>query len=202
MAPERQGLPDAASELRARLALELPPGLLEHIDRVVGITDALARRHGLDVALTRLMAQAHDVARARPPEWLLRDAEARGLAIDPVERAEPVLLHGQVGALELRERLGVTDERVLHAVHWHTTGHVDYSPEAWAMFVADKVDPHKVERWPALTRVAELAERSLEAAALAYLELTLARAVQERWLIHPAAVLARNALVAGGHGAR
>jgi HD superfamily phosphohydrolase YqeK len=126
------------------------------------------------------------------------DAEAHGVDIDPVERAEPVLLHGQVGALELRARLGVTDERVLHAVHWHTTGHADYPPEAWAMFVADKIDPHKVERWPALGQVAELAERSLKGAALAYLELTLARAVQERWLIHPAAVLARNALIARG----
>lgn len=188
----------AETELRARFVSEVPAGLLEHIDRVVGIADALARRHNLDVPLTRLMAQAHDVARARPPEELLRDAEARGLDIDPVERAEPVLLHGQVGAIALRERLGVTNERVLHAVHWHTTGHADYSREAWAMFVADKIDPHKIERWAALARVAELAQRSLESAALAYLELSLARAVEERWLIHPAAVMARNALVVRG----
>jgi predicted HD superfamily hydrolase involved in NAD metabolism len=172
--------------------------MLEHIDRVVGLADGLARRHGLDVALTRLMAQAHDVVRAIPPAELLRRAEAFGLAIDSVERTEPVILHGPVGAIELRSRLGVTDERVLHAVHWHTPGHPDYSLEAWAMFVADKIDPQKVERWPALARVAEVAERSLEGAALTYLELTLARAVEERWLIQPAAVLARNALVARG----
>jgi predicted HD superfamily hydrolase involved in NAD metabolism len=189
---------DPAADLRSRLVAELPAGLIEHIDRVVAIADGLARRRHLDVALARLMAQAHDVARAVPPEELLRQAEAAGLPIDPVERSEPVLLHGQVGALALRSRLGVTDERVLHAVHWHTTGHPDYSPEAWAMFVADKVDPHKVERWPALARVRELADESLEAAALAYLELTLARAVEERWLVHPAAILARNALVARG----
>ena len=189
---------DAAGDLRGRLTGELPPGLIDHIDRVVAIADELAQRHHLDVALARLMAQAHDVARATPPEELLRQAETSGLTIDPVERAEPVLLHGQVGAQELRTRLGVTDERVLHAVHWHTTGHPDYPLEAWAMFIADKVDPHKVARWPALAHVRELAERSLEAAALAYLELTLARAVEERWLIHPAVVLTRNALVARG----
>lgn len=187
---------DPASRLRSQLVRELPEGLREHIDRVVAIAEVLARRHRLDVVLTRLMAQAHDVARAVPPAELLRRAEAGGIAIDPVERGEPLLLHGQVGALELHSRFGITDERVLQAVYWHTTGHVDYSLEAWAMFVADKIDPRKVERWPALAGVAELAERSLEGAALAYLELTLGRAVEERWQIHPATVLARNALLA------
>jgi predicted HD superfamily hydrolase involved in NAD metabolism len=192
---------DAAAELRDRLAGELPKGLLDHIDRVVKITDALAERHHLDTALARLMAQAHDVARALPPAELLARAENAALPVDPVEHAEPVLLHGPVGAHELRGRFGVDDARVLHAVYWHTSGHPDYTPEAWAMFVADKIDPHKVERWPALSRVATLAERSLEAAALTYLEMMLERALEERWFIHPAAVLARNALVArnGAH---
>ena len=189
---------DAAAELRAHMAGELPKGLLKHVDRVVKIADALATRHQLDVALARLMAQAHDVVRAVPPAELLARAEAAALPIDPVDLAEPMLLHGPVGALDLRERLGVGDDRVLQAVHWHTSGHPDYTPEAWAMFVADKIDPHKVERRPELKRVAKLAERSLEGAALAYLELTFELAFEERWQIHPAAVLARNALVARG----
>ena len=189
---------DAAAELRAELAEELPKGLLKHVDRVVKIADALAKRHELDVPLARLMAQAHDVLRAVPPAELLTRAEAAAVPIDPVDRAEPMLLHGPVGARELRERFGVADERVLEAVHWHTSGHPDYTAEAWAMFIADKIDPHKVERRPELKRVAKLAERSLEGAALVYLDLTLERAVEERWQIHPAAVLARNALIVRG----
>ncbi len=120
------------------------------------------------------------------------------MAIDPVERAEPVLLHGPLGALELCERFGVREESVLHAVRWHTTGHPDYGPEAWAFFVADKAEPQKVQRWPALQRVRDAAERSLEAAALAYLDLGVERAVAERWQIHPMATLARNALLERG----
>lgn len=178
------------SDLRMRIAAEVPSGLLDHIDRTVVLAERFAARHGLDIPLARLMAVAHDVARAVPPDELLARAEALGIAIDPVERAEPVLLHGQVGALALRERFAVTDERVLHAVWWHTTGHPDYTPEAWSMFVADKVDPHKVERWPALRAVVDLAERSLEAAALAYLELRLAQDA----VPHPAALVTRDAL--------
>jgi len=182
-------------ELRARMAPELPEGLLAHIDRVVAIADGLAQRHHLDVARTRLAAQGHGLLRGlTDDEWLAR-AEARGWDIDPVERDQPVFLHGPLGAEELCERFDVTDEQVLHAIRWHTTGHPDYDAEAWAMFIADKVDPHKVERWPALQQVADLARESLEAAALRYLDLRLEEAVERRWAVHPMATLTRNALL-------
>jgi predicted HD superfamily hydrolase involved in NAD metabolism len=187
--------------LRQQMAAELPAGLVAHIDRVVALTDRLASLHGVDVTLARLMAQGHDLVRAVPPAELLVRAEARGLAIDPVERDVPVLLHGPVGALELRDRFEVTDQRVLDAIWWHTTGHPAYSPAAWAMFVADKVEPHKVERWPALQSVLDAAvgddggAASLERAALVYLDLRQDEAVRERLQVHPMATLTRNHLL-------
>lgn len=188
-------------ELREQMTPGLPPGLVAHIDRVVLLASRLAGRHDVDAASVRLAAQGHDLLRAVPPDELLARAEARGLAIDPVERDEPVLLHGPLGALELAERFGVADEGVLHAVRWHTTGHPDFGREAWAMFVADKVEPDKVRRRPELAPIAELAEASLEAAALAYLDLLLRDVIAQRWQLHPMANLARNALLAAG-GAR
>ena len=93
--------------------------------------------------------------------------------------AAPVLLHGPVGAYELRERFGVTDERVLHAVYWHTSGHAAYLPESWAMFIADKVEPNKARKWKALKQIRRAAMKDgLEVAALYYLDLRLARARQ------------------------
>lgn len=89
---------------------------------------------------------------------------------------------------------------VLEAVRWHTTGHPDYSREAWAMFVADKVEPEKVSRTPALSVIRETAEESLEVAALAYLDFRLEEAVEQRWQVHPMSTLARNALIARGFG--
>jgi predicted HD superfamily hydrolase involved in NAD metabolism len=193
-------MPDPATSadllLRARMAPELPAGLVEHIDRVVRLTETLARHHGLDVPLARLMAQGHDLVRHVPPADLLARAEARGLRTDPVERHAPVLLHGPIGALELRERFAVTDTRVFNAIWHHTWGHPDYTPEAWAMFIADKVEPHKVARWSALRRVRRLAlDVSLEAAALLYLDLRLKEAVREATTVHPLATLTRNHLL-------
>lgn len=182
-------------ELRRLIAPGLPEGLLAHIDRVVAIADRLVSRHALDRRRTLLAAQGHDVLRAIDGASLLTLAGERGLAVDPVERAVPVLLHGPLGAIDLQERFGVSDQAVLDAVRWHSTGHPDYGPEAWAVFVADKVDPQKVEQWPQLAAVAELARESLEAAALAYLDLGLERAAERGWQIHPLALRARNALL-------
>ncbi len=187
--------------LRERMAAEVPAGLLAHIDRVVVLTERLAALHGLDVPLARLMAQGHDLLRAVPDAGLLARAEARGLTVDPVERDVPVILHGPLGALELRDRFAVDDPRVLDAIWWHTTGHPDYTAEAWAMFVADKVEPHKLERWPALQTVLDAAlgadgrAPSLDRAALRYLDLRQDEATRDHLQIHPTATLTRNHLL-------
>lgn len=182
--------------LRERMAAEIPDFMIAHMDRVVAEAEPLARRHGADVERTLLAAQGHDLLRAlTDAEWLAR-AEARGLALLPVERARPVLLHGPLGALELAERFGVDDALVLHAIHWHTTGDPAFGPEAWAMFVADKIEPAKLARRPELQRVIDLAEESLEAAALAYLELEAERSEREGFELHPHAIETREALVA------
>jgi predicted HD superfamily hydrolase involved in NAD metabolism len=178
--------------LRALMAPELPDGLMAHIDRVVAGARELARRHGVDEGRARLMAQAHDLVRAWSKAQWLAEAERRGLAVLPVERAEPVLLHGPVGALLLAERGWVTDAGILDAVRYHTTGHPAYSPEAWAMFVADKVEPRKLERRPALQQVVDAAERSLEAGALTYLELEQAELEAKGIEPHPLAVETRE----------
>ena len=63
--------------LRARMAPELPAGLLAHVDRVVTLADELARHHGVNEAQTLLAAQGHDLpARAGAG----RAASARGAA--------------------------------------------------------------------------------------------------------------------------
>lgn len=195
---------EAEIALRERVAAEVPAGLLAHIDRVVALTGRLATLHGADVRLARLMAQGHDLLRAVPPSELLARAESRGLTIDPVERDAPVILHGPFAALELRERFEVDDQRVLDAIWWHTTGHPDYPPEAWAMFVADKVEPHKLERWRALQAVLDAAlgadgrSASLERAALVYLDLRQDEAVRDHLQVHPMATLTRNHLLRRG----
>lgn len=183
-----------ARELRILMATELPTGLLEHIDRVVAVTAELACRHGLDERRALLAAQGHDLLRAMAPEALLEAAALRGLEVTDLEREHPVLLHGPLGAIELGRRGWVDDAEVLDTIYWHTTGHPDYGPLAWAVFVADKVEPEKMLHWPALQAVADLAEDSLEEAALLYLDLNREQAARRGWTVHPVAEETRDVL--------
>lgn len=188
-------------ELRRLIAPELPDGLRAHVDGVVELADELAQLHGVggDARERLLLAAAgHDLVRAVEPADLLARAEARGITIDSVERATPLLLHGAVGAAELCERFDVCDEWVLHAVRWHTSGHPDFDEAAWLFFLADKVEPWKLERWPALQDVAVAARTSPRRAALQYIELNLERGIALGWEPHPMAERARVALAGGG----
>ena len=171
--------------LRALMAPELPEGLVAHIDRVVALAQTLARRHGADEARAMLAAQGHDLVRHWSDDRWLAEAETRGLDVLAAERAEPVLLHGPLGAALLEERGWLADRALLDAIRYHTTGHPAYTAEAWAMFVADKIEPHKVARRPDLEVVVAAAEDSLEAAARAYLELMEEQGRRSGWAVHP-----------------
>ena len=180
--------------LRGRMAPEVPTRMMAHIARVVALTERFARHHDADLAAALRAAQGHDLLRALPEAEWLRKADERGLPMLPIERERPVLLHGPLGALELEERFGVRDPRVLDAIRYHTTGHPDYGPEAWSMFIADKVEEKKLAAWPALQQVLDLADDSLEAAALAYLTITGQRDRALGRDIHPLAEETRHHL--------
>ena len=81
----------------------------------------------------------HDVARAQSPELLLEQAQELGIAINPMEEAMPLLLHGPVAAALLQQEL--EDEGVVNAVRWHTTGRWGMSALEQVVFLADKTDP-------------------------------------------------------------
>ncbi len=107
-----------------------------------------------------------------------------------------MLLHGRIGAKWLELDDGVSDADVLEAVRWHTTGRRDMGPIAKTVFLADKLDPEKISRFPRLERVAALAEKGLDAAILEYLNQELEHLLQQGFLIHPASVALRNQLIA------
>ena len=69
------------------------------------------------------------------------------------------------------------------------------SPLAKVVFLADKLDPQKVTRYPYLERIRELAEEDLDAALLEFLEQELRRLLEGRHLVHPASLEARNELL-------
>ena len=146
----------------------------------------------LDREQVELAAWGHDIARALSHQELPARAREFGLEVSPVEEEAPILLHGPVGAEILRREYGIDDPDVLAAARFHSTGRAGMSLLEKVIFVADKIEPGKVQAKPALARVRELADRDLDAAILEYLDQMLMVASEENWSLHPQAIAARN----------
>ena len=175
---------------------KLPPGLQAHINRVSDIARELALHHSVDQDRAALGMLAHDVARAMPNQELLRHAAEFNLPVTLVERRMPVMLHGPVGAEILRREDGLTEEDLYQAVYWHTTGHPSLDRLGKVVFLADKLDPLKISRYPYLPLLRELAMEDLDRAILEFLSReTVARATTNE-MVHPATVETRNHLLA------
>ncbi len=181
---------------------DIPAGLRGHMDRVSGIAAELARQWDLDPEEAALAGFLHDIARARPAEVLLRQAEDLGLTVDPVQQALPVLLHGPVGAAELARLEHDLGEDLLAAVDHHSTGREGMSQLEKVVFLADKLDPRQVGPDPQLVELRDRAFTDLDSGIIYYLEQQCLHLLQRGGLVHPAAIEARNWLLLQRRGTR
>ena len=173
----------------------LPAGLQAHIHRVVEIARELAVCHGLNQEQVALAALAHDVARAMTDGELLRRAAGMGLPIGVVDRRVPILLHGPVGAEILQQEAGLTDISIYKAVYWHTTANPDLDELGKVVFIADKLDPAKIDSYPYLPQIRQMAFQDLDRAILHFLTRQAMDRLNRGELVHPVMVETRNALL-------
>ena len=142
---------------------------------------------------------SHDLARALDDKSILEEVLSFGIVPNTVELRSPSLLHGPLAAAWI-ESEGVSDPQVLEAVRCHTTGRMGMGPVARVVFLADKLDPAKIKRHPALEEVAALADEDIDAALLSYLDHRIGLLIAKRRTIHPASVDFRNELLAAEPG--
>ncbi len=143
-----------------------------HVLRVTRLAVQIARAHHLDTARALTAGLLHDLARLYTGAELIEACEARHLAIDAFERANPIVLHARLGAELARERYGVDDPAALSAMRKHTVAAAEMSPLDCAVYLADALEPGRdfAER----AALARLAFKDLDRAMLAVLRLSAA----------------------------
>ena len=179
-------------------AATLSAKLQAHLHRTAGVAADLAPRHGVDVERARLGSLAHDVAKAMSNKELLRQAARFELPVNMVERNNPGLLHGPVGAELLRHEDGIEDQSIYEAVCWHTFAHPDLDDLGKIVFLADKLDPAKIKRYPFQPYLLEVAQDNLDLAVLEFVTRQIAAVMAAGRMGHPLMLEARNHLIAAG----
>ena len=114
------------------------------------------------------------------------------------ERASRKTWHAMAGADFLRRELHVTDEDILSAVRWHTTGRAGMTLLDKVLFIADFISADR--DYPGVERMREKAYVSLEDAMLEGLQFTINELVENAWPVHEDSIRAYNELVINRKG--
>ena len=181
----------------------LPIGLYEHCQRVEQIARGLCEQHGQDADAVGLAALAHDATKHfSGVENLLRMEEYDLPPVTDYERRNPKILHGMVGAELLKREDGLNHPQLYDAIYWHTTGNpAGGDAIGHIVFLADKLDPVKIKRYPWQPELQELTEHDLPAAMIMFLTRNIARLLDNGVPVHPAAIESRNALLLAAESA-
>lgn len=111
------------------------------------------------------------------------------------------ILHAFVGAYYVEKELGVSDEDVLNAIKYHTTGRADMTTIEKIVFLADYIEPGRT--FHGVEEVRRTAENSLDQACFLALRNTINFLTTKKQPIYPATFEAYNKFarnIKGGHG--
>ncbi|MBR3509530.1 MAG: bis(5'-nucleosyl)-tetraphosphatase (symmetrical) YqeK [Lachnospiraceae bacterium] len=133
---------------------------------------SMAMKYGMPVWQAQLAGLLHDCAKCLSDEKLLKVCNKNNLSVSDIEKRNPYLLHGKVGAFLAKTEYGIEDEDILNAIEWHTTGRPGMSELEKIIFIADYIEPGRKQA-PNLTEVRKLAFENLDQAMIKILKDTL-----------------------------
>ena len=189
-------VPGAVVDRIRRRMNRLPPELCDHCKRVEQIAREMAAHHGIDPEPVGVAALAHDAAKHFSSLEILLRVEEYDLDVTEFDRSNAPILHGPIGAEMLRREDRLNEPSLYDAIYWHTTGNPSGGDAlGHIVFLADKLDPIKLRRYPWQPELRELADQNLAAATAMFLSRNVARLLEDGKAVHPAAIEARNALL-------
>ena len=129
--------------IRKDLKEKLKKSRYEHTLGVEYTSAALAMRYGVDIEKARLAGLLHDCAKNISDEKQLELCKKYKIEISSSEQAHSYLLHGKLGAYMAEHKYEVTDDDVLNAIRFHTTGRKNMSILEKIIFTADYIEPSR-----------------------------------------------------------
>lgn len=183
----------------------LPPERLRHVLETEKTAARIASVY-LPEKIFKIRAAAllHDITKAEPLEKQLQYCEESAIIISKYDLEMPQILHAITGAAVAERRFATyTDEEILSAIRWHTTGRDGMSVMDSIVYLADLIEESRTYEscrrlreyfWGNMPKtddkpgqVAHLCRTMVYS-----LDLTMQRLLQEGRMISADSVLARN----------
>ena len=182
-------------DVKQELEKMLSPKRYEHSIGVMEKAIELAEIYGEDKEKAAYVALTHDIAKEMTDEELINYSIENNITITEDDKLIPMALHGIIGSNIVKKKYNFTDE-MCDAIYYHTTGRPNMTLLDKIIYVADKCEE--------TTRISEHAnelreivkEKGLDEAILFVMDdWTLAKAIENKKLIHPNTIYARNDII-------
>ncbi len=132
----------------------------------------------------RVAGLLHDCAKDYPEAMRLRLCREYKVKMDEILEKQTDLIHPFLGAEVARREYLVTDEDILNAIRYHTTGRAGMSLLEKIIFIADYIEPNR-ENFDGLEEARRLAYLDLDEAMRYILKNTIAFVRARGRLLHP-----------------
>lgn len=181
-------------QIVAYLKNRLSEPRFKHCLGVESVSLKLAARFGVDPEQVSYAALLHDLCREYQPDSLLKLAINFGIVIDDIEKSEPLLLHGAVGAGLAHRELGIDNPVILEAITYHITGAAGVGPLARLIFIGDFIEPGRTFEQARILRD-EADKLSPDQLLLMVYNRTITYVINRNYLLHPRSLEGRNELI-------
>jgi nicotinate-nucleotide adenylyltransferase len=175
---------DGLKEYRKLICEKLDDARIFHSECVSESAAALAEKYGADAEKARLAGLLHDVMKNATEEEHFEYIRKAGYELNEVDKTNRKVWHQKSGAAFLKVNGIVTDEEILSAVAWHTTGRAGMSLLEKIVYIADFISADRNYKDVGVVR--KLAAQSLEEAILYTAEYTIKKLASQNLPIHPA----------------
>lgn len=175
------------------VAAQLSEKRFQHSLRVAQVARKLADVHDVDSRKAYHAGVLHDYCKEYSKEKLIKYAVDHQLISDILELHMLQTLHGPVAAEVLKEKDLVSDQSILQAIKYHTTGHPEMDILAKIIFIADYIEPDR--KTPNIDFIERVAYRNLDEALLLIINQTMSYLQSKNSFIHPNMLYLRNKLL-------
>lgn len=153
----------------------------------------LAKLYGCDEEKAYTAGILHDITKEFSKEEQLQIIRDGGIILDDVQKNAPKLWHSVSGSVYIQTHLGLTDEDVINAIRYHTTGRANMSLLEKIIYTADYTSAERSYNGADVMR--EKSRNSLEEAMIFSCQFTLQNLSEKQAAIHPDQLFCYNDLV-------
>lgn len=152
----------------------------------------LAIRYGVDEKKAEIAAIFHDYAKFRPKDEMKEIIVTQKMPNDLLEY-NTELWHAPVGAYLAEVEAGITDQEVLDAIRFHTSGRRGMTKLEKVIYLADYIEPGR--HFPGVEEVRDMAKINLDAALIKSVQNTILFLMKKNQAIYPETFHTYNDLI-------